>query len=34
MTPHMGSGTLNNMEYGDWDTVSQLIAFEMAQKLL
>ena len=31
---HMGSGIFNNMEYGDCDTVSQLIAFERAQKLL
>ena len=32
-TPHTGTGTPINMAYGLWETVSQLIAREMAQKL-
>lgn len=33
ITPHTGTGNPKNTEYGLWDTVSQLIEREMAQKL-
>ena len=32
ITAQMGIGIIK-IEYGDWDTVSQLIALEIAQKL-
>ena len=32
--PQTGTGTFKKMEYGLWDTVSQLMALEIAQKLL
>ena len=31
--PQTGTGKPSKMEYGLWETVSQLIALEMAQKL-
>ena len=31
--PQMGTGTFIKIEYELWETVSQLIALEMAQKL-
>jgi hypothetical protein len=33
MKPHIGTGIFNNIEYGLWDTVSQFMARDMAQKL-
>jgi len=32
-TPQIGTGIPIKMEYGLWETVSQLMAFEIAQKL-
>jgi hypothetical protein len=32
--PHIGTGSPINMEKGLWETVSQFIALDMAQKLL